>query len=68
MSNVLRYTFSATDPSIAYTFTPQDPGAPFHQYGFTNEVVPEPGGAAVLLLAAGTLACRRHARGVRPRE
>ena len=63
MPNVLRYTFTARSESITYTFTPQDYAAPFHQYGFSNEVVPEPGGAG-LLLVAGALACARRRPGV----
>ena len=58
--SVLRYTFTAAAPSITYTFTPATADT-FHQYGFTNEVVPDPAGAAALALGA-VLTLRRHAR------
>ena len=57
--SVLRYTFTAAGPSLTFTFAPQNVGAPFHQYGFTNEVVPEPG-AALCLLAVTPAALRRR--------
>lgn len=55
--SVLRYTFTAASPSMTYTFDPAGRNT-FHHYGFTNEVVPEPAGA-VLLLASVVLAGRR---------
>ena len=58
--SVLRYTFTAAEPSITYTFTPATADT-FHQYGFTNEVVPEPTGAVALALGA-VLTLRRRAR------
>ncbi|HZN69096.1 MAG TPA: hypothetical protein VFB66_27700 [Tepidisphaeraceae bacterium] len=56
--SVLRYTFTATDPSITFTFDPAGADT-FHHYGFTNEVVPEPA-AGLVLAAAGLLALRRR--------
>jgi len=64
LPSVLRYTFTAADPSITFTFTPQSGGsASFHQYGFTNEVLPEPAAAALLGLATGTALLGRRRRG-----
>ena len=62
--NVLRYAFVAAGDSITYTFHPADPQNGWHQYAFTNEVVPEPG-ATVAAAAAGTAALlvRRRLRG-----
>jgi hypothetical protein len=61
--SVLRYAFVAPGSSITYTFTPADPQNGFHQYGFTNEVVPEPGGLAVLCATAAPVLMRRRRRG-----
>lgn len=57
--SVLRYTFTATDPSITFTFDPTGVDT-FHHYGFTNEVVPEP--TAALLLASTVLIALRRRR------
>jgi hypothetical protein len=60
--SVLRYTFTATDAEITFTFDPVNNADTFHQYGFTNEVVvPEPGMVAVVALGAalGLVARRR---------
>ena len=55
--SILSYTFTATATTQAYTFDAQVNTDSFHQYGFSNEVVPEPsslmlGGLGVLALAA----------------
>ena len=59
--SVLRYRFVATSASITYTFDPANNADSFHQYGFTNEVVPEPAALGVLA-AAGLLLGRRQRR------
>ena len=59
--NVLRYAFVAPADSITYTFSPADPRWGFHQYGFTNEVVPEPGGLGLFAFAGAILLRRRAA-------
>ena len=63
--NVLRYAFVAAGPSVTYTFTPADARNGFHQYGFTNEVVPEPAALSAAGLAA-VLLLRRRRRRLRP--
>jgi hypothetical protein len=60
LPSILRYTFTATDPSITFTFTPLSGGsASFHQYGFTNEVLPEPAAMTLLLLGTATALLKR---------
>jgi hypothetical protein len=62
---LLRYAFTASEPSMTYRFHPAT-SDPFHQYGFTNEVVPEPGAMVGLL---GTLApALRRRRGAPARK
>jgi hypothetical protein len=63
--NVLRYAFVAPGDSITYTFRPADPQNGFHQYGFTNEVVPEPGGLALVGAAVPLLTRRQRRRSAR---
>lgn len=58
LPSILRYEFTADAPSITYTFDPASIDT-FHQYGFTNEIVPEPAGVA-LLAVAGLVAMRRR--------
>ena len=59
--SVLRYRFVAPAASITYTFDPANNPDSFHQYGFTNEVVPEPAGLfAAGVVAAGLLLRRRR--------
>ena len=58
--NVLRYAFIASADSVTYTFSPADPRWGFHQYGFTNEVVPEPAGLLVVGSAGAILLRRRR--------
>ena len=58
--SVLRYTFVATAPSITYTFDARNNFDTFHQYGFTNEVVPEPSAMGVAAFVAVALLRRRH--------
>ena len=60
--SVLRYTFTAAEPTITYTFDAANNLASFHQTAFTNEVVPEPTSAAALIAAAGLAALRRRRR------
>lgn len=60
--SVLRYTFVATGPSITYTFDAVNNFDTFHQYGFTNEVVPEPSAAGCLTFLAAALPHRRRCR------
>lgn len=50
--NVLRYAFVAQSDSMTFTFSPADPQNGFHQYGFTNEVLPEPSTVIVVALGA----------------
>lgn len=59
--NVLRYAFVAPGETITYAFTPRDARWGFHQYAFTNEVVPEPGALSVILLGPALLLRRRQA-------
>ena len=60
--NVLRYAFVAAGNSITYTFTPADPQNGYHQYAFTNEVVPEPGGIGVSAVAISLILLKRRRR------
>jgi hypothetical protein len=59
--NVLRYAFVAPGSSVTYTFSPADPQNGFHQYAFTNEVLPEPGAVVAIAVGAalGLVARRR---------
>ena len=58
--NVLRYAFAASAETMTYTFTPADPRWGFHQYAFTNEVVPEPGFFAAAGISWAALLRRRR--------
>jgi MprA protease rhombosortase-interaction domain-containing protein len=63
LPSVLRYAFTADAPSITYTFDPAGVDTfhhSFHHYGFTNEIVPEPAGAALLAIAGLAALCRRR--------
>jgi len=55
--------YTATAASITITIASQGNNISFHQYGFSNQVVPEPASAGLLLIGAtGLLARRRRAR------
>ena len=58
--NVLRYAFVAPSNSMTFTFSPADPQNGFHQYGFTNEVVPEPGAGIVVAVGAALVVMVRR--------
>lgn len=59
---VIRYTYTQApdDTDFQMTFVAQDGANGFHHYSFTNEVIPEPGSAALLGLGALSLLARRR--------
>ncbi len=60
--NLLQYDYVATATSISFTFDSVTDNASFHQYGFSNEVVPVPEPATLGMLALGGLAFLRRRR------
>ncbi len=57
---LLRDAFTATASTVTFTFTPTVAGNTYHFYGFSNEVVPEPGTLGLLACAATGLLARRR--------
>lgn len=56
------YTTGPASTSITFTFSADNGNDGFHQYGFTNEVVPEPASAGLCGVAALGLLGRRRRR------
>jgi hypothetical protein len=53
-------TYIANATSVTFTFTGQGANASMHQYGFSNQVAPEPGSIALIGLTTCALLIRRR--------
>ena len=54
------YTLPSGDSNLVFTSTPTSANDSFHWYGFSNEVVPEPGSVVLFGVASGGLMLRRR--------